>query len=344
MQVQEIIEEIRSGLTGDEQHDLAYLKEQMEIYKEHEFAKEILRECGRILYTLLSPEARAKIEAAAEKDNFGMDEAMEKVEFYLYKGDTEKAAAAIEPLVKKCDGILEAGMFVEDSVSEYYCFRELFEEVLHRYYSESEKAFRKASVPFERVYGHYGILLVELKRLDEAEEALKKAMSWNPADAEMLFEYAEVYKMRGDLKRFYELTLNAFRISYRPATVARCFRNLGYYFTEQKLWEVAVACIVMSQQYMPDDKNAQSELYFIEHTAGRQIDVPEFEEFSKFSEQYGFPVGASDVVLSLAARYGRHFLEEGENRLASYFLGIFYDLTGDEKVKNVLEQIKTEEN
>ena len=34
MQVQEIIEEIRSGLTGDEQHDLAYLKEQMEIMED----------------------------------------------------------------------------------------------------------------------------------------------------------------------------------------------------------------------------------------------------------------------------------------------------------------------
>ena len=342
MQVQEIIEEIRSGLTGEEQHDLAYLKEQMEIYKEHEFAKEILRECGRILYSLLSPETRAKFEAAAEKDDLGMNEEMEKAEFYLYKGEHEKAFSAIKPLVEKCDGILEAGMFADDSVSEYYCFREPFEEVLHRFLSGSEKTFRRSPVPFERVYGHYGIVLVDLKRYEEAAEALKKATRWNPADAEIMFEYAETFKIRGDLERFYELTIEASKISFRPATVARCFRNLGYYFTEKRLWEVAVACIVMSGQYVPNDKNAQSELYYIEHTAGRQIDVPDYDAFCGFAEKYGFPCAANEDVLSLAAQFGRHFHEEGENGLASYFFGILYDLTGDENVKSILEAIKEE--
>ena len=84
--------------------------------------------------------------------------------------------------------------------------------------------------------------------------------------------------------RFFELTKDAFKIAYRPASVARCFRNLGYYYTEKKLWDYAAACFFMSMNYEPNDKNAQSELYYIKQMAGREIDLPEFDEFEQFAD------------------------------------------------------------
>ena len=41
----EIMEEIAMGLERDPEHDIAYLKEQMEKYKDHPLAKEIGRAC-----------------------------------------------------------------------------------------------------------------------------------------------------------------------------------------------------------------------------------------------------------------------------------------------------------
>ena len=141
------------------------------------------------------------------------------------------------------------------------------------------------------------------------------------------------------MERFFELTKEAFQIAYRPASVARCYRNLGYYFTEKKMWDLAVACIVLSMQYVPRDKNAQSELYYIEHMAGRKINMPEFDEFKKYADKYGFPTGESETILRLAAECGSHFLNEGRDDMAAYFLSIYYDLTEDEKAKSILDQL-----
>lgn len=42
----EIMEEIAMGLKRDPEHDIAYLKEKMEAYRDHPLAKEIGRACG----------------------------------------------------------------------------------------------------------------------------------------------------------------------------------------------------------------------------------------------------------------------------------------------------------
>ncbi len=339
MSFESIIEEIKAGLTGEREQDLPYLKEHMDRYKDHELAREILRECGRIMYELLPDETKAKVDEAMEKD-FDWEDKLEKVGFYLYRKEFQKALETIEPLAEKLDRLSEGGMFENDSVNEYYCFDELFQEVLQRELSGSEKAFRRASLPFAKVYTWYGIVLMDLRRYEDAGRVLEKAIRWNPTDSNILFEYAESFKARGDIEQFFKLSKDAFQVAFRPASVARCFRNMGYYFTEMKQWDLAVACIVLSMQYVQGDKNAQSELYYIEHAAGRKINMPEFDEFRAYADQYGFPTGASETVLHIAANAGAYFLNEGNNDMAKYFLTIYYDLTEDEQVKEILEKLQ----
>ena len=59
---EEIIKNITDGLTGDNEKDIQYLMEQTEKYKNHESSKEILRECGRLLYERLPEDSRPKID------------------------------------------------------------------------------------------------------------------------------------------------------------------------------------------------------------------------------------------------------------------------------------------
>lgn len=44
-----ILREITSGLLGDTEKDIAYLREQCEKYKKHEYAQEIIHACGLFL-------------------------------------------------------------------------------------------------------------------------------------------------------------------------------------------------------------------------------------------------------------------------------------------------------
>ena len=55
-----IIREITGELTGDFKIDIAYLRDQMEKYKDHEMGKEIVRACGRLMYELIPDDDKEK--------------------------------------------------------------------------------------------------------------------------------------------------------------------------------------------------------------------------------------------------------------------------------------------
>ena len=343
MDFDQIMREITAGLTGDNAQDIAYLKEQMEKYKDHEFGKEIIRACGRLIFPMLPDEMKEKLGHIAENEDLGIKATLDEVGYNIYKKDFANAPKLMEALVSKVDEAHEGGLFKDDAVSTYRSFNETFEEVLCRHLNETGKDIRICPHPLHVVYARYGSLLFEMKRFDEAEKALEKALAWDPVYTDALFERAECHKVTGDMQGFFDLTVDAFKCAYTPKAVARCFRNLGFYFVEKKLWSEAMSCFLASMDYEKDSVNAQSEMYYIQHQAGQPFAIPTLEDFRSYGEKYGFPLQPSDDVLGLTYSYGKHFANQGNADIAGYFLNIFYDLTQDEEVKALLDSLGTGE-
>lgn len=339
-----IMQNIQSALTGDRKHDFEYLTTQIEQYKKHEYGKEIIRECGRMLYNMFSDEEKAKVSAAQAKEDAVLEEELERFSSLMCKGEYENALSVIAPLAEKADEMVANGIFQDDKVNEYYCFNELFEEVLYYAKTDTEKSIRHPSFPFATIYLYYGSVLIDLRRYEEATTALEKAVRWNPSSADFIFELAETWKYRGNHDKFLELTIKAFDIAFTPATVARCYRNLGFYFSEKRQWNMAAGCIVYSLEFAPDDQVAKQEMNYIEHMSDKPIKIPEFDEFHRVADQYGFPTGPSNEVIQIAQDYANYYLNSGKKDYAVYFLKILYDLTEDEKVKNILDDILGETN
>ena len=198
---------------------------------------------------------------------------------------------------------------------------------------------RNAPVPLADIYLLYGSLLVDLKRIKEAQEAFKTALHWNPVSFMITSEYIETYKVLGDYDAFIKLTIDAFKIAFHPQDIARCYRNLGFYFVEKELYSEATATYLMSLQYEKDSKQAQSELYYINKKTDGTIKPPSMDDLTQYSEKYGFPMGADQDILSLSYSYGQHFYKEKAFDAAKYFLGITYGLTDDPEIKKMIDDI-----
>ena len=145
--------------------------------------------------------------------------------------------------------------------------------------------------------------------------------------------------MTGEYETFYALTKEAFKMAFRPASVARCYRNLGYYFVEKALYPVAVACYLLSMRFQPESKQVQSELYYINQKADRPIPEPTLEEIEKYAEQYDFPLVADEDIVGLSYTYGKHYYEEHRKDAAQYYLTIAYNLTDMESAKQMLDDL-----
>lgn len=331
-----IMREITSGMSGDAKTDIAYLQDQMEKYKEHEMGKEIIRACGRLMYELIPDDNKEEIEKLINTESHGTDAVLEEVRFNIYKKDFDKALRIMDALVTKVE---ELHAFEDDQVSEYHVFDEFFEEVLYQYRTNPERDIRHAQIPYTEIYLLYGSLLVELERIPDARKALKKGLRWNPVSFKITSEYIETYKMTGDLDQFFYLTKEAFKIAFHSSDVARCYRNLGFYFVEKQLWSEAIACCLLSLQYEHESRQAQSELYYINHATDGSIPEPSMDQMKEYSEKYGFPLGADDDILGISISYGKHYLEQNAPDAARYFLSIAYDLTDNEEIAKMINNL-----
>lgn len=332
---EDIMKEITRGLSGDSKKDVDYLQEQMEMYKDHEYGKEIIRACGRLIYEVIPDEKKKELEQFLGNDAAGFEAALEEVRFNHYKKNYDKALKLIEDMVEKYEKL---DMFADDSVSEYHTFREPMEEIVYRRTAEPQKELRRATIDYSELYLQYGSILFEFQRWEDAEKALAKAMRWNPTYANLAFEHAETFKTRGLLEEYKDLTMDIFKIAFRPKAMARCYRNLSYYFIEKKEYEVAASCLLYSTQY-ENSEMVSSELYYISQMTGKII-KPSEEELGKCFEKYEIPFGPNPEFVQIAYAYGKQFYEQGDMETAAYFLEIVLGFVDDEEVRQMYEDAK----
>ena len=228
MTFDDILKQITEGLSGDAEQDIAYLNEQATAYSDHEQAQEIARACGRMIYERLPEEERQKaFDAMMEEDIRPMEAALSEARALIAANDLEKAQTVLEDLVDKADDAKKRGLFQDDAMSEYYCFSEPFEEMLYMFRKKPEREVRRSVIPFADIYSLYGQLLMARGDDRAANYVLKEAVRWNPANAAISFDYAASFKKLGDMEKFMKITRGIFSYAFRPADLARCYRNVG---------------------------------------------------------------------------------------------------------------------
>ena len=334
MDFDSIMREITSELTGDPAHDVPYLQEQTRRYKDHEMSTEISRACGRLIFQVLPDDKKQPLTDMLKKNDMGFGAALEEAQFNIYKKKYDVALNILEGVVEK---IRDLRILKDDKVSEYHTFNETFEEVLYRYLYEPQRDLRPANPTWTRAFYLYGNTLFELNRLEEAQAVLKEALHWNPVDSEINFEYIETYKSLGDLDTFFRLSKEAFRFAFKPQDVARCYRNIAFFFVEKEMYNEAMGCLQMSTLF-EESNIAQSEMYYIHQITEGKAKLPTPEELRAIAEQHGFPMGANQKVLNIAFSLGKQAVENGNKHAGKYFLSIAYDLTNDEMVKSWLDK------
>jgi len=257
------------------------------------------------------------------------------------EGRFKDAVRLLAPEVKFVDALFEKGYLKEQDGDRLYSFETLYERMLYWFRKRLPKLTRQAPYNFGKLYFAFGSILIDLHNIEGAKAALEKALRWNPSSAYYVLEYAETFKMTGDLEKFYELSREAFKTAYLPAQVARCYRNLGYYFVERELWDVAIQCFSASLCFDRGEKSEKivnSELNYIYSKTGEKIALG-YDNLKTYAEQYGFPRGPDRDVVNFAYFQGKERFKDKEYDEAEYLISIAYDLVPFDEAKEMLDKI-----
>ncbi len=332
----EIKKSIRKQLTGDFEKDKQFLSD-----KSEEYMKENDEEGISAVIDLLSEIMPEEYQKSIMRIMYINGKRLDKVyadiiEMLKSKQNLENALKLAEELYSK---ITEG--FTESDTTKFVSLRNSFEDNLYQIVFKPEKTLNRTPFDFSRMITAYGYILVEYREFEKAVEVLKKAIEYNPVDCGPKFELAEIYKLQKDKDKTIEITKETLKVASSPATIARCYTNLGYMCVDLKEYDDAVAFYYASILFYPYSA-VKAELRNISMITGQRLTPPDDNAVQKTFEKYGIPYGPDKTVIEVSALLSQQSLMNNNTKDALIYLKILYGLTNDQQIKDIILKYEPE--
>lgn len=275
-----IMDNIFSGLTGDNKKDFEYLNKKTEEYKNHPLSQEIAREIGRKLYDLLPDESKEQFNNAYSKDIDNINNMLKKVQ-QLIHGEQKDFEKAKNLLLDFVNGSLA---YDNDSTTEYYNFDDVIDFALYTRLNKPEKNIKWIDIPFTTAYFYLAYIYNEEQNFDEALKMIDKAIRWAPMNLGPLFEKCATCIMKKDFKQLKSITDSLYDKIYKVSDLAHYYRNLGYYYVEMNNLNLAYALYSASIKFEKSNE-AYGEMAYINQQLNREkYDMPAEEGLNLLKE------------------------------------------------------------
>ena len=236
------------------------------------------------------------------------------------------------------------------------------EYYIYACYFEPETDVKMPELPIAEYYRTYAELCAKLQKYKRAEDAYKNALCWNPVDLDSYLGLAECYKYLNMITRYLDMTKQAYRFCCTRATMARFYRNMGFYYLSSYNTDMAEACYTYSNIYYHTD-NADSELEYIKNalaaaknnenkdSINKDEDVITKEEVNENGQKYTIKQmqemfdkehvepGPDSKTIGIIYRVGELMLQDKEYRLAKDCFMIVYDITNEQQLEGLIAEL-----
>ena len=324
-----ILEELRAKLTGSAEEDNRFLRAEAERFAEKKNVEGV-EAATQLLIELMPQSQKDEIERLITLDGMRLDKVHEKIVKLINEKNTTEAKALAERLYKKIK--LDYG---EGETSKFVSLRNPFEDNLYQLRYKPEKTLNRTPFDFATFIATYGYLLVETGSPVDAIPVLEQAIEYNPVDCGPRFELAEVYKLLKNKRMTLETSRETLKVASSPVAIARIYANVGYILTDMGEFDDAVAFLTASLIFAPHPA-IPYELRDIANRKGSHITKPSQEQIMEVMKKYDFEFGPDKDVISVAAQLSANYLIEQDIPNALKALKMTYNLTRDEKVKEVI--------
>lgn len=335
MTVENIIAEIKKGLSNDPKKDVEYLTGELFKYKDKDFYDELAREIGIMIYNVLPEEEQAVFSHALFGEN-NKNEIIEEANSLIAEEQYLNARIILEQEIKN----IKRQNRKEDACT-YLSLNTFFELCIYTELYQKGVSVRSTPFDYNIFYKLYGYCLFKLGKNQEAISALKEAIYWNPVGSPCLLDLAELYKCENELDKMVETTKECLKYAYNKHYISKCYRNLGYYYIEKEEYDTAICLYVMANEYEESDQTVK-ELSKIIAITGKKLKKPTSEEVKKRLEEKVIQFGVNPDLISLAVGIGNDARDKGELEAAKYCYNIVFSLTADIEVMKKVEGMKKE--
>lgn len=325
---------IKENLTGDSTKDMEYLMVCSEKYKNDEESETILAEIAAMMYELLDDEDKKNVSSRFEQMQQDTFSKYEEVKEMIKKGDYLAAKESLDTIIASVEGT-----YKETETTEFLSFNHIMEFYIYNVVFKPEKQVAATDIPFNEYYRTLGVVCSMMEAYDEAKTALMTALKWNPVDLDTYLSLGEVYKHTGELEEFLKITNEGYRFCCTRATMARYYRNVGYYYMSKYEPKLAVALFNYSNVYYLTD-NANDEIKYLEAALEEEMPEISVKELQEILTKAEIKLGPDSETIGIVYRVGQLMLDEGRKAEARDCFSIVYDITLDEEAGQILADLE----
>lgn len=219
----------------------------------------------------------------------------------------------------------------EDENNTYFSFNTYTELVVFIRTFRLKKKNIPPDIIYSQIYYYLGVTNIEMKNYGKALEYLNEGLSWNPIDMYLAFEKAALYRMLGNIERFRAEIEKVHPYIYTSKGLSRYYRELGWYYVERKVYDLANALYTRSIAY-DDTMIARNELKYIAQQENREVKFSTREEIERLFADYNIKGGFSKFTFNIILEeYNRLKNEEKAKNIVDDLSKTLYDITLDKQ-------------
>lgn len=330
------LDNIKKNLGKDAHKDMQYLMECAQKYQNDEDSQDILGGIASMMYELLDDSDKEAVNTHFEQMQKDTMAKYESVKDMVKRGDLLAANELLDIIIESVDG-----NYKENDTTVFLCFNHIIELYIYNYVFKPQKQIMAADIPLHEYYRTKGTILTMMEDYAKAKEAFLESLKWNPVDLDTYLSLGELYKHTGELELFLQSTSDCHRYCCTRATMARYYRNMGYYYLQKYEPVLAGALFCYSNIYYYTD-NANDEIKYIEAAVNEPVPDRSVKELQQMLSEKDIPLGPDSDTIGIIYRVGQIMLDENRPDEARDCFSIVYDITQDEEAKEIIAGLEAE--
>lgn len=330
MKTNNIIEEIKSKLTGNKDQDVPYLHEELRKYqKENNF--DVVLKIQLLLFNYLSKEEKEKLNSDAnnmlKEHKNKYDTALE----YLNFGDIDRAQKI---LIELFDTYERVGKI---NGANFYDFEEPIEHFIHFGSFSKLRSAHIKKVPEPVIKYAYQIASIYLEKNDvrSAITYLEKSLLFNPVCQYILQELVELYISINNYDDAFNYLKKVIKYAYTKQQLAFGYKKLGMYYRHKGIYNKAIASFAISNLYL-DDIDNKIQIKEITSIVG-QIKFSSAEEILSLFKEDEINYGPSKHVIDTFNDFIEYAKASKDKKTLLYVGKIAFALTEEQYYKELIK-------
>lgn len=267
-----------------------------------------------------------------------LTEELERAEGLMLQGQPEQAAELLARLAEDAEEYVDRNCPTTDEV-QWFSFPTIFERLAYRRVEDDPRELRDVGEPLDRLYNDLALASVQAGDYDEAAEALKRAVRWNPMDCSYRLNLADLFRVAGDMQEYLALTYSVFERASDARHLVRAFVNFSGWFEVSEKPRVAAACLRTARAFDVRDSALDAALNQAAGTE-RDPDLVSDSEMTELLAAEGLPDGANAEIAVCLLMCATDAAEAGARDVATTLALRARDLVGEPAAKALLELIR----